>query len=130
MTCFSSSPETESLSGSFSSQSTSPSPATWDDIIHGETEYDTLYNINRQLKATLTSMLNCPEVKKDERYERWVKERLMDTERERKMLRRMGRRGSAVSEQSQSDSPEEDYAHHHRVDVHSTPSELLLRQCY
>ena len=45
-------------------------------------------NVNQQIKATLTELLNCEGVKQDRRYCVWVQRRLMDAEKELKEGRR------------------------------------------
>ena len=45
-------------------------------------------NVNQQIKATLTELLNCEGVKQDRWYCVWVQMRLMDAERELKEGRR------------------------------------------
>ncbi|KAF2835132.1 hypothetical protein M501DRAFT_982666 [Patellaria atrata CBS 101060] len=47
-----------------------------------------LQDINQQIKATLTSLLNCESVRHDEQYRSWVQDRLMDTEMEIRKQRR------------------------------------------
>jgi hypothetical protein len=64
-----------------------------------ESEQDdeaTLYEINHQIKALLTDLLNCESVKSDKMYRTWVQARLMDAEHELKRQRR--RRSSAAQE--------------------------------
>ncbi|KAH8599283.1 hypothetical protein B0O99DRAFT_613462 [Bisporella sp. PMI_857] len=46
-----------------------------------------LKNVNQQIKGTLTELLNCQSVRKDDRYRKWVQTRLMDAERELKGTR-------------------------------------------
>lgn len=55
-----------------------------------------LTNVNQQIKATLTELLNCDSVRQDRLYSVWVQSRLMDAERELKE----GRRHSIVGEGS------------------------------
>ena len=55
----------------------------------GKLEEDRLLDINRQIKATLTELLNHPDVRQDARFASWVKERLMDAAVERRELRKM-----------------------------------------
>jgi hypothetical protein len=54
---------------------------------------ETLYEINQQIKSTLTELLNCEGVKHDKSYRQWVQGRLMDAEME---LRRQRRRRSSI----------------------------------
>lgn len=65
-----------------------------------KSEEDRLFDINRQIKATLTELLNHPDVRQDPRFASWVKERLMDVAHERRELRKLrcGRRSSTGSE--------------------------------
>jgi hypothetical protein len=53
---------------------------------------ESLYEINRQIKSTLTELLNCEGVKEDKAKRTWVQERLMGAELE---LRRQRRRRSS-----------------------------------
>jgi len=48
----------------------------------------TLYEVNQQIKAALTSLLNCESVKSDGDVRVWVQERLMEAEHELKRQRR------------------------------------------
>jgi len=50
---------------------------------------DRLLDINRKIKATLTDLLNQPEVRQDASFFSWVKERLMDAAIERRELRKL-----------------------------------------
>jgi hypothetical protein len=50
-----------------------------------------LMNINQQIKAALTELLNCESVRKDRRYRMWIQTRLMDAERELKGSRSLSR---------------------------------------
>jgi len=43
-----------------------------------------LKNVNQQIKSTLTDLLNCESVRRDQRYRMWVQTRLMDAEKELK----------------------------------------------
>lgn len=52
-----------------------------------------LYEINQQIKTTLTELLNCDSVKHDKAFRAWVQSKLMDAEHELKKQRR--RRSSA-----------------------------------
>jgi len=52
----------------------------------------TLYEINQQMKATLTELLNTDAVKNDDKFRFWIQGRLMDTEAE---MRRQRRRRSS-----------------------------------
>ncbi|KAI9644186.1 hypothetical protein NHQ30_007540 [Ciborinia camelliae] len=64
-------------------------PSVVDAAVVEEIEEDEqrLKNVNRQIKTTLTDLLNCETVKGDLRYRKWVQTRLMDTERELKESR-------------------------------------------
>jgi hypothetical protein len=53
---------------------------------------ESLYEINRQIKSTLTELLNCEGIKEDKAARTWVQERLMGAELE---LRRQRRRRSS-----------------------------------
>ncbi|KAK7512813.1 hypothetical protein IWZ03DRAFT_416997 [Phyllosticta citriasiana] len=52
-----------------------------------------LYDVNKQVKAVLTELLNTDNVRRDERFRAFVQSRLMDTELE---MRRQRRRRSSV----------------------------------
>ncbi|KAK8236733.1 hypothetical protein HDK77DRAFT_484096 [Phyllosticta capitalensis] len=52
-----------------------------------------LYDVNKQVKAVLTELLNTDNVRRDERFRAFVQGRLMDTELE---MRRQRRRRSSV----------------------------------
>jgi len=52
-----------------------------------------LYEINQQIKATLTELLNTDSVRNNEKYRLWIQGRLMDAE---KQMRRQRRRRSSV----------------------------------
>lgn len=56
-----------------------------------------MFEVNQQIKATLTSLLNCESVKHDQEFRAWVQERLMDAEHELKRARR--RRSSLEREE-------------------------------
>jgi len=47
-----------------------------------------LHDINQQIKATLTSLLNCDSVRHDDKFRAWVQSRLMETEMEMRKQRR------------------------------------------
>ncbi|KAF2268602.1 hypothetical protein CC78DRAFT_378858 [Lojkania enalia] len=49
--------------------------------------------INQQIKATLTELLNTESVRADEKYRAWIQERLMDAEHQ---IRRQRRRRSSI----------------------------------
>jgi len=59
----------------------------------GQHESHKLYEINQQIKATLTELLNTDSVKQDDKFRVWVQGRLMDAELE---MRRQRRRRSSV----------------------------------
>ena len=50
-----------------------------DDI---EEEENKLYDINKQIKLTLTDLLNCDSTRTDSKFRGWVQTRLMDAEME------------------------------------------------
>jgi hypothetical protein len=54
-----------------------------------------LFEINHEIKSTLTDLLNCDAVRKDAKMRMWVQARLMDAELELKRQRK--RRVSAPS---------------------------------
>ncbi|KAJ4347008.1 uncharacterized protein N0V89_010942 [Didymosphaeria variabile] len=53
-----------------------------------------LFEINKDIKATLTELLNTESVRSDEKYRQWIQERLMDAEQQ---IRRQRRRRSSGS---------------------------------
>jgi len=53
-----------------------------------EDEQKALYEINQQIKATLTELLNTESVRSDEKYRAWIQERLMDAEHQIRKRRR------------------------------------------
>jgi hypothetical protein len=55
-----------------------------------------LYEINQQIKTTLTELLNCASVKHDKTVRAWVQTKLMDAEHQLKRQRK--RRSSASQE--------------------------------
>lgn len=61
-------------------------PTVIDESILGEIEEEEgkLKNVNEQIKCTLTDLLNCESVRKDNRYRMWVQTRLHDAEKELK----------------------------------------------
>jgi hypothetical protein len=61
------------------------------------TEEDTLHEINQQIKATLTELLNCDSVKHDKAFRAWVQARLMDAEIE---LKRYRKRRSSIDKKT------------------------------
>ena len=71
-------------------------PTVIDECILGEIEEEEgkLKDVNEQIKVTLTDLLNCDSVRKDNRYRMWIQTRLMDAERELKggRTRSSGRR--------------------------------------
>jgi hypothetical protein len=58
---------------------------------------DELNNINKEIKSTLTNLLNCDGVKDDRRYRSWVQTRLMDIEKELLQFRRQSCKMRSVS---------------------------------
>ena len=56
-------------------------------------EDQSLYNVNQDIKTTLTDLLNCDAVRQDGKMRLWIQTRLMDAEMELKRQRR--RRSSA-----------------------------------
>ena len=64
-------------------------PAVIDESIMNEMAEDEqkIVKVNQQIKGTLTELLNCQSVKRDERYRRWVQTKLMDAEKELKSKR-------------------------------------------
>ncbi|KAI9678389.1 MAG: hypothetical protein M1822_008035 [Bathelium mastoideum] len=60
-----------------------------DETDDSEEEDQKLYDINRQIKYTLTDLLNCDSTRTDPKFRAWVQSRLMDAEME---LRRQRKR--------------------------------------
>lgn len=104
-----SSPELQSLASSPTSSrswaaeqygsSISPIP-TYPGVAHREgvddgrtDESKALCEINQQIKATLTELLNTESVRSDDRYRAWIQEKLMDAEHQ---IRRQRRRRSSM----------------------------------
>jgi len=56
-----------------------------------------LYEINQQIKTTLTELLNCDSVKHDKIFRAWVQTKLMDAEHQ---LKRQRKRRSSASEET------------------------------
>ena len=54
-----------------------------------------LCEVNQQIKATLTEMLNTESVRSDDKYRTWIQERLMDAEHH---LRKQRRRHSSIDQ--------------------------------
>lgn len=69
--------------------------------------------INQQIKATLTELLNTDSVRSDEKYRAWIQERLMDAEQ--KIRRQRRRRSSNSSGEELATSIAE------HIDYHITP---------
>jgi hypothetical protein len=59
-----------------------------------------LYQINQQIKTTLTDLLNCDSVKHDKALRAWVQDRLMDAEHELKKQRRRRSSASVVANET------------------------------
>ncbi|CAG8957745.1 hypothetical protein HYFRA_00000083 [Hymenoscyphus fraxineus] len=61
-------------------------PTVIDESILHEIEEDQmkLKDVNQQIKTTLTDLLNCESVRSDNRYRKWVMEKLMAAEKELK----------------------------------------------
>ena len=57
-------------------------------VAHDTHEEERLFEINQQIKATLTELLNTASVKHDGSFRAWVQSRLMDAEVELKKQRR------------------------------------------
>lgn len=55
-------------------------------IDHSDEEH--LLDINQQIKATLTELINCVEVKNDKEFRAWVQAKLMKAEQELKQQRK------------------------------------------
>jgi len=67
-------------------------------------------DMNHQLKATLTELLNTESVRSDEKYRAWIQERLMDAEQKCRRQRR--RRSSNPSGEELATSIAENLDHH------------------
>lgn len=55
-----------------------------------------LFEINKEIKATLTELLNTESVRSDSQYRQWIQERLMDAEQQIRRQRRRRSSGSIV----------------------------------
>ncbi|KAF1916416.1 hypothetical protein BDU57DRAFT_231407 [Ampelomyces quisqualis] len=120
-----SSPEFQSLSSSpeWSSSYTSPYPSANEPILartsmasrasiddmHTE-ESHKLAEINQQIIATLTELLNTESVRSDDKSRAWIQEKLMDAEHQ---IRRQRRRHSSNSERDFASA----IAHHIELDL-------------
>lgn len=61
-----------------------------------DSDDDQLHEVNQDIKATLTTLLNCESVKHDVNFRRWVQGKLMDVEADLKKVKRERRRRSSV----------------------------------
>ena len=71
--------------------SATPSWPSVQPIIPSDEEH--LFDINQQIKATLTELINCEEVKHDKKFRAWIQAKLMEAEHE---LKRQRKRRSSV----------------------------------
>lgn len=55
-----------------------------------------LFEINKEIKATLTELLNTESVRSDDKYRQWIQARLMDAEQQIRKQRRRRSSGSTV----------------------------------
>ncbi|QDS78097.1 hypothetical protein FKW77_003973 [Venturia effusa] len=78
-----------------------------------------LYEINQQIKSTLTELLNCDGVKHDRIFRAWVQSRLMEAEHQ---LKKQRRRKSSIS-------PETMKTFEHSAGGHS-PSGIVWRPSF
>jgi len=69
-----------------------------------------LGDMNQQIKATLTELLNTDSVRSDEKYRAWIQERLMDAEQ--KIRRQRRRRSSNPNGEELATSIAENIDHH------------------
>jgi len=74
----------------------------------GTEDRNKLYEINQQIKATLTELLNTDSVKHDYKFRAWIQGRLMDAEME---MRRQRRRRSSVEDREVAESIAEHFEH-------------------
>lgn len=79
-----------------------------------------LCQINQQIKATLTEMLNNDSVKHDEKFRAWIQSRLMDAEMELKQQRR--RRSSASVDNREIASSIAEHFDPHHAAIRWSPS--------
>ncbi|KAE9987666.1 hypothetical protein EG328_001899 [Venturia inaequalis] len=94
--------QTSSQSSSFQTTSSYPMASTWSPSHSTATisqSADTagrasLFEINQQIKSTLTELLNCDGVKHDRIFRAWVQTRLMEAEHQ---LKKQRRRRSSIS---------------------------------
>lgn len=82
------------------------------DDTHTE-ETHKLAEINQQIVATLTELLNTECVRSDEKQRAWIQERLMEAEHQ---MRRQRRRHSSNSERDFASA----IAHHLELDLHTS----------
>lgn len=109
------------LSQSYQYQTTSsyPMASTWSQSHSGATSSHaadmageaSLYEINQQIKSTLTELLNCDEVKHDKMFRAWVQTKLMEAEHQ---LKKQRKRRSSIS-------PEIMKTFEHSFGGHTTP---------
>ncbi len=71
-----------------------PSPADGSNT-HGSDE-QRLCDVNHQIKATLTDLLNHESVRGDDKFRHWVQDRLIDAEMELRRQKRRSRRRSST----------------------------------
>lgn len=115
--------QTSSQSSSFQTTSSYPMASTWSPSHSTATisqSADTagrasLFEINQQIKSTLTELLNCDGVKHDRIFRAWVQTRLMEAEHQ---LKKQRRRRSSIS-------PEAMKTFEHSSGAHSTSSSGL-----
>jgi predicted component of type VI protein secretion system len=77
------------------------------DPLSDTTDSQKLFEINQQMKATLTELLNTDSVRADDKYRAWIQERLMDAEHQ---IRRQRRRRSS-SDREMAESIHEHFEH-------------------
>ena len=59
-----------------------------DDLDDIDEDEQKLYDINKQIKHTLTDLLNCDSTRNDSKFRAWVQSRLMDAEVELRQHRK------------------------------------------
>jgi len=72
-------------------------------------ESQKLYEINQQIKATLTELLNTDSVKADDKFRVWLQGRLMDAEVEMRRQRR--RRSTSNGDREVAESIADHFEH-------------------
>lgn len=81
-----------------------PHPGLSMPTAQSDMDEDRLAEVNHQIKATLTELLNHESVRHDDSFRHWVQERLMEAEAETRKQRRRSRRRSSIDREAVSNS--------------------------